>query len=110
MMDFTISNPVVAGESAGNDFVISSVVDPGARTCDTRIELTRPRDGDPFSEQHRQYFHTDAEVRASLQDAGFAVTAVGEEYTHQPVGRLDPARDLDGTASTNVIPSRGPAE
>src|SRR5678816_3591858 len=84
MMDFTIANTVVAGESAGNDFVISSVVDPGARTCDTRIELTRPRDGDPFSEQHRQYFHTDAEVHASLHDAGFAVTAVGDEYTHQP--------------------------
>jgi SAM-dependent methyltransferase len=84
MMDFTISNPVVAGESAGNDFVISSVVDPGARTCDTSVELTRPRDGDPFCEQHRQYFHTDADVHAALQDAGFAVTAVGEEYTHQP--------------------------
>ena len=40
MMDFTIANPVVAGESAGNDFVISSVVDPGARTCETRIELS----------------------------------------------------------------------
>ncbi len=84
MMDFTISNPVVAGESAGNDFVISSVVDPVARTCDTRIELTRSVDGDSFSEQHRQYFHTDVDVRASLQLAGFAVTAVGDEYTHQP--------------------------
>ena len=84
MMDFTIANPVVAGQSAGNDFVISSVVDPAARTCDTRIELTRPRDGDPFSEQHRQYFHADADVRASLQDAGFAVIAVGAEYTHEP--------------------------
>ena len=84
MMDFTISNPVVAGESAGNDFVISSVVDRGERTCDTRIELKRPRDGDPFSEQHRQYFHTNADVRACLHDAGFAVTAVGEEYTHRP--------------------------
>jgi len=85
MMDFTISNPVVGGESAGNEFVISSVVDPGDRTCDTRIELTKPRAGDPFCEQHRQYFHTDAEVRASLEDAGFTVTAVGEEYTHQPI-------------------------
>ena len=84
MMDFTIANPVVAGESAGNDFVISSVVDPGARTCDTTIELTRPRDGDPFSEQHRQYFHADADVRACPRDAGFAVTAVSEEYTHEP--------------------------
>ena len=84
MMNFTISNPIVAGQSAGNDFVISSSVDPGARTCDTRIELTCPRDGEPFSEQHRQYFHTDADVRACLQDAGFAVVAVGEEYTHEP--------------------------
>jgi predicted TPR repeat methyltransferase len=84
MMNFTIANPVVVGESAGNDFVISSLVDPGARTCETRIEVTRPRDGEPFNEQHRQYFHADADVRASLQDAGFALAAVGEEYTHRP--------------------------
>jgi predicted TPR repeat methyltransferase len=85
MMEFTISNPVVAGETAGNDFVISSDVDRSVRTCDTRIEVTRPRDGDPFSEQHRQYFHEDADVRSALQDAGFEVIAVGEEYTHEPV-------------------------
>jgi SAM-dependent methyltransferase len=85
MMEFTISNPVVAGESAGNSFVITSTVDPAARTCDTTIELTRPRDGDPFSEQHRQYFHADAEVRAAVEAAGFAITAVGEEYSHEPV-------------------------
>ena len=84
MMNFTIANPIVAGQSAGNDFVISSVVDPGARTCDTTIELTRTRDGDPFSEQHRQYFHVEADVRDALQAAGFAVTAVEEEYTHEP--------------------------
>ncbi len=86
MMRFTSSNPVVAGESAGNDFVISSVVDAGARTCDTRIELTQPRNGDPFSEQHRQYFHAEADVRSALQHAGFAVTAVEDEYTHEPAG------------------------
>jgi SAM-dependent methyltransferase len=85
MMDFTMSNPVVAGESLGNSFVITSTVDPSARICDTTIELTRPRDGDPFSEQHRQYFHADADVRTALQEAGFAITAVGEEYTHEPV-------------------------
>ena len=85
MMDFTIANPVVAGESSGNSFVITSTVDPAARTCDTTIELTRSRDGDPFSEQHRQYFHAEADVRAAVQDAGFAITAVGEEYTHEPV-------------------------
>ena len=85
MMEFTISNPVVAGEGAGHDFVIRSVVDPDARTCDTIIELARARDGEPFSEQHRQYFHADAAVRGALQGAGFAVTAINEEYTHQPV-------------------------
>ena len=73
--------PHCRGSVGGNDFVISSVVDPEARTCDTRIELTRPRDGDPFTEQHRQYFHADADVRASLRNAGFEVTAVGAEYT-----------------------------
>jgi predicted TPR repeat methyltransferase len=85
MMSFTAANPLVAGESAGNEFVISSVVDPGSRTCDTRIEVTRSRAGEPFSEQHRQYFHADADVRTSLQDAGFEVVAVEDEYSHQPV-------------------------
>ena len=84
MMDFTIAHGVVAGQAAKTDFVISSVVDPSARTCDTKIVVTRPRDGEPFCERHRQYFHTDTDVRASLQDAGFAVTAVNEEYTQRP--------------------------
>ena len=42
MMEFTISSFFVAGESAGNGFVISSTVDPGARTCDTTIGLLGP--------------------------------------------------------------------
>ena len=83
MMNFTIANPKVAGRAAANAFVISSVVDRGGRTCDTRIELTGPREGDHFSEHHRQYFHADTAVRASLQDTGFEVTAVGVEYTHK---------------------------
>ena len=85
MMEFTVANPVVAGESAGNSFVITSMVDPTARTCDTTIELTRLRDGDAFGERHRQYFHADAAVRAALEDAGFSISAVTEEYTHEPV-------------------------
>jgi predicted TPR repeat methyltransferase len=84
MMNFTISNSVVAGESAGNAFVISSSVDPDARTCDTTIELTRPRADESFSELHRQYFHTNADVRSALDAAGFEVIAVGDEYTHEP--------------------------
>jgi predicted TPR repeat methyltransferase len=101
MMALTIANGVVTGQSAGHDFVITNVVDPAARTCDTTVEFTRFRDGDPFCEQHRQYFHAEADVRASLHDAGFAVTAISEEYTHQPadastlratwIARLPPA-------------------
>ena len=80
--------------------MITSVVDPSARTCDTEIAVTRPRDGDSFFERHRQYFHTDADVRASLQDAGFAVTAVNEEYTDQPAD----AATLCATWTTRRLP------
>ena len=110
MMEFTISNPVVTGESSGNAFAIRSIVDAGARTCETTIELTPARDGEAFSEQHRQYFHADASIHDALQSAGFAVISVSEEYTHQPVepstlratwiarrGRL-PTRSLTGRA------------
>jgi predicted TPR repeat methyltransferase len=84
MMKLTSARGAVAGGSAAADFVISSVVDPVARTCDTRIAVTRVRDGDPFVERHRQYFHRARDVRASLAEAGFTVTAVCEEYTETP--------------------------
>jgi hypothetical protein len=62
-------------------------VDVGARTCETRIDVTRERDGDTFSEQHRQYFLGDAQVRGALRDAGFGVAAVTDEYTDLPPHR-----------------------
>ena len=85
MMEFTIATPVVEGESSGNAFAIRSVVDAAVRTCDTTIELTPATGGEPFSERHRQYFHTDAAVRDALQGAGFELTGIREEYTHRPV-------------------------
>lgn len=84
MMDFTLRHPIVSGESDGNQFVISSVVDPAARTCDTRIEVTCTRVGDPFSEQHRQHFHRETAVRDAVADAGFDVVAVTDDYTDRP--------------------------
>ncbi len=84
MLNFTMANPVVAGTADGQQFTISSIVDPAARTCDTRILVIRAADGDTFVEQHRQYFHTAAEVLDALLDAGFALTAVTEEYSHRP--------------------------
>ncbi len=84
LLDFTMRNPVVSGESDGTRFELTSTVDPVARTCDTRIEVTHPRDGAPFTEQHRQYFHRDTDVRAALAAVGFEVTDVTRDYTHEP--------------------------
>ena len=85
MMEFTIANPFVEGESEGNVFAIRSSIDVDARSCDTTIELTPSHGGAPFSEHHRQYFHADRTVQDALRGAGFAVVEVSEEYTHQPV-------------------------
>jgi SAM-dependent methyltransferase len=84
MLDFTVANPVVAGEEAGNGFVISTTFDTGGRACETTIEVTRPSDGEPFSERHLQWFHADSDVRAALADAGFGSVAVTDEYTSRP--------------------------
>ena len=82
LMDFTVSHPVVEGEAAGYRFALDSVVDVGARTCDTRIDVTRAHDGDTFAERHRQYFHGEVQVRDALNDAGLAFAAIIDEYTH----------------------------
>ena len=83
-LQFALANPVVAGTADGRHFTLSSVVDPVARTCDTRIMVSRAVDGDAFAEQHRQYFHTAAPVLDALLGAGFALTAVTDEYSHRP--------------------------
>jgi SAM-dependent methyltransferase len=83
MMAFTSGRPFVTGEKDGHRFVIRSAVDPDARVCDTRIELT-PADEAPFSEEHRHYFHRAEEIRAGLADSGFEVTAVRDEYSDRP--------------------------
>ena len=88
MMRFTVANPVVHGEADGQGFVIESIVDEAARTCDTQVEITRVSDGDTFSERHRQYFHSDADVRRALADAGLALLAVTDEYTDASVDEL----------------------
>ena len=84
MLDFTMANPVVTGTADGHHFTISSVVDPAALTCDTRVLVHRTADGDTFAEQHRQYFHTGVRVLDALLDAGLALTAVTEEYSVRP--------------------------
>jgi SAM-dependent methyltransferase len=84
MMDFARSHPVVEGEADGKRFTIRNDVDVSAGTCVTRIELTGATESDTFSEQHRQYFFSAAEVRSALADAGFDAPSVTDEYTVQP--------------------------
>ena len=84
MMAFTVSRPVVHGEDGEHRFVISSVVDTRTRSCDTRIEIVPLGGGGAFSEQHRQHFHRAADMRSSLVDAGFEVTAVRDGYSERP--------------------------
>jgi hypothetical protein len=83
MMAFALSQPVVKGDKDGYRFTITTTVDPGARASATRIEIT-PADEAPFSEQHRQYFHRDDEIRAGLADGGFEVTAIRDGYSDRP--------------------------
>ena len=83
-MEFTAANPKVQGAERGHEFSIASTIDVRARTCDTRVEVTRSVDGDTFVENHRQYFFTDRQVRAALAEAGFGQIVVTDEYTDAP--------------------------
>jgi predicted TPR repeat methyltransferase len=85
MMGFTVAHPVVDGADHRHTFSIASAVDIQTRTCDTRIEITRTDDGDTFIEEHRQYFFSDAQVRAALTDAGFEKIRTTDEYSNAPV-------------------------
>jgi SAM-dependent methyltransferase len=84
MMTLTSARPVVSGEKGGHRFAIRAVVDPDARACDTRIDVTPIGAGSPFSEQHRQYFHRPAEIESALADGGFDVVVVRDELSDRP--------------------------
>ena len=83
-LSFFLENPVVEGEQDGYRFVITNDVDPVTRTCVTDLDLTAPVAEDSFAERHRQYLHSDEQVRSALHDAGFVDIAVVDEYTLVP--------------------------
>ena len=84
MLAFAASHPVVRGHARGKNFTISNKVDLQARSCTTQIDITGRGDRDSFSEQHRQFFFSDADVQRALSDAHFGSPAVTDEYTDQP--------------------------
>ena len=95
LMDFTVSHPVVEGEAAGYRFALNSVVDVGARTCDTRIDVTRADDGDTFAERHRQYFHRRCPGPRRAHRCWLRFRRHNRRV-HPPAPRfIDHARDLD---------------
>ncbi len=79
MLAYVSSHTFINGETDGNAFVITSDVDLEARTCNSRIVVTR--DGESFAEDHLQYFHDDRLVHRALADAGLATVGVVDEYT-----------------------------
>lgn len=82
MLAFIDANPVIEGDDADRRFVLTTTADVTARRAETTIELTAPDDS--FTETHVQYFHSDADLRAALADAGFTVLAVRDEYSDAP--------------------------
>jgi hypothetical protein len=77
--------------SRGASLLDLAEVDPDARSCDTRIEVTPDGAPSPFSERHRQYFHRDADIRSALVDGGFEVTAVRDGYSDRPADESTPS-------------------
>jgi SAM-dependent methyltransferase len=86
MLAMAAAHPVIEGDEDGNHYVIRNVVDATARTCEAHIEISRARDGSPFSERHLQFFHTDEQVRDALDGAGLDLTQVVDEYSPVPAG------------------------
>jgi SAM-dependent methyltransferase len=84
MMELMAANPVLRGEEDGRRFTLTSTVDAGARTCDTRIRVAGEGVA-RFTERHRQWFFPDAEIRAALAAAGFERITVTDEYAHRPL-------------------------
>jgi SAM-dependent methyltransferase len=84
MMALTSSRPVVSGKEERHRFVILAEVDPDARFCDTRIDVTTDGAASPFSERHRQYFHRDIDILSALVDGGFEVAGVRDGYSDRP--------------------------
>jgi SAM-dependent methyltransferase len=84
MLAFAAAHPVATGAAEGKTYAISAAVDLTARECVTRIEVTGPGDADSFTEQHRQFFFRDADVRDALADADFLSPSVTDDYTDNP--------------------------
>ena len=83
-LSFFLEHPVVEGEQDGYRFVITNDVDPVTRTCVTDLDLTAPTPEESFAERHRQYLHSDEQVRTALAEAGFLDVTVVDEYTLVP--------------------------
>jgi len=85
-LSFFLEHPVVEGEQDGYRFVITNDVDPVTRICVTDLDLTAPIAAESFTERHRQYLHSDEQVRSALGEAGFGAVTVVDEYTSAPAG------------------------
>ena len=88
MMLTIAAAPQAVGHEGGSAFRIDSVVDLDARTCDSRVEIVPDDGSEPVVEEHRQYFFSEAEIRAALAAAGLTVVSLTDEYSAAPVDAL----------------------
>lgn len=74
---FLRTHPVIQGSAQGASFTLTStVVD---RTCTTTIDFTDASTS--FTEAHTQHLHDPAEITGALQESGFRVMTVVDEYS-----------------------------
>lgn len=90
IVDLLLANPVITGTEAGAHFALTSTVDVDTRACVTTITIDGPS---PLTETHTQIVHSPASVRSALNDGGFEIVSVTDEYTDMPVS----ARTLRAT-------------
>ena len=82
VLDLVTANPVIRGTEAGKDFTLTSTVDHESRVCSTTIDIT----GDlALRETHTQTMHAEDDVRQALDDAGFDLVSLIDEYSDAPV-------------------------
>lgn len=81
---FLRAHPVLEGQDGDAAFRLTSTVSDDGAMCTTTIDLLHPDESQCFSETHPQYLHSTPDIAAALDDAGFELIKVVNEYTDVP--------------------------
>jgi SAM-dependent methyltransferase len=81
LLEVIASEPHSRGEESGWSYVLDSTVDRAEATCRTRFVAHQLESGATVEETHEQHVFSDDEVHTRLDEAGFEVVEVVDEYT-----------------------------